>query len=91
MRISAPPFLHPCYYGTDIDSEENLIACHHTMDEIKDIIGADSLGFLPLERLAELVGDNSFCSACFDGSYPTKIYRDSRKNWFEKNQDVLRS
>ena len=44
MRISAPPFLHPCYYGTDIDSEENLIACHHSMEEIAEIIGVDSLG-----------------------------------------------
>ena len=44
MRISAPPFLHPCYYGTDIDSEENLIACPHSMEEIAEIIGVDSLG-----------------------------------------------
>ena len=44
MRISAPPFLHPCYYGTDIDSEENLIACHHSTEEIAEIIGVDSLG-----------------------------------------------
>ena len=43
MRISAPPFLHPCYYGTDIDSEENLIACHHNIREIEEILGVDSL------------------------------------------------
>ena len=46
MRVSAPPFLNPCYYGTDIDSRESLIACHHTVDEIAEIIGVDSLGYL---------------------------------------------
>ena len=55
MRISAPPFLHPCYYGTDIDSEENLIACHHNIREIEEILGVDSLGYLPIEKLGRLV------------------------------------
>ena len=55
MRISAPPFLHPCYYGTDIDSEENLIACHHNMEEIADMIGVDSLGYLGVEKLSKLI------------------------------------
>ncbi len=83
MRISAPPFLHPCYYGTDIDSEENLIANHHTVDEIAEILGADSLGYLPKEDLKYLVGREHFCSACFDGAYPTKIPEDTRKDRFE--------
>ena len=56
MRISAPPFLHPCYYGTDIDSEEHLIACRATVEEIAQRIGADSLGYLPAEALPELAG-----------------------------------
>ena len=84
MRISAPPFLHPCYYGTDIDSQDHLIACHHTIPEIADQIGADSLGYFPAERLGELAGGESFCSACFDGRYPTKVPADSRKNRFEQ-------
>ena len=52
MRISSPPFLHPCYYGTDIDSREHLIACRHTVNEIAEIIGADTLGYLPVEEKA---------------------------------------
>lgn len=83
MRVSAPPFLHPCYYGTDIDSEENLIACHHSIDETAGIIGADSLGYLPIECLGDLVDDNGFCSACFSGDYPTAVPADTRKDRFE--------
>ena len=84
MRVSAPRFLYPCFYGTDIDSRENLIACHHTVPEIAEIIGADSLGFLPVESLGELVGNPDYCSACFDGCYPTHIPADTRKNRFEQ-------
>lgn len=83
MRISAPPFLHPCYYGTDIDSEENLIASNHSLEEIAEIIDADSLAYLPMEGLHELIGCNEYCSACFDGSYPTAIPQDTRKDRFE--------
>ena len=84
MRISSPPFLHPCYYGTDIDSEEHLIACKHTIPEIAQIIGADSLGYLPVESLSELTGNCEFCDACFGGKYPTKIPTDTRKDRFEQ-------
>lgn len=85
IRISAPPFLHPCYYGTDIDSEENLIANHHTVDEIAEILGADTLGFLPLNSLPQLLeGSEQYCSACFDGDYPTAIPTDTRKDRFEE-------
>ncbi len=85
MRISSPPFLHPCYYGTDIDSEENLIACHYSVEEIAKIIGADSLGFLPVEDLASLCGNNEYCSACFSGEYPTNVPVETRKDRFEKH------
>ena len=84
MRISAPPFLHPCYYGTDIDSRDNLIACNHTISEITQMIGVDSLGYLPLENLKELCGSNDYCSACFSGDYPTQIPDDTRKDQFEQ-------
>ena len=84
MRISAPPFLHPCYYGTDIDSEENLIACHHSMEEIAEIIGVDSLGYLPLEKLNQIVDSRDYCAACFNGEYPTTIPKDLRKDRFER-------
>ena len=84
MRISAPPFLHPCYYGTDIDSEENLIASHHSMEEIAEIIGVDSLGYLPLNKLNQLVESEDYCAACFNGEYPTTIPTDIRKDRFER-------
>ena len=85
MRVSAPPFLHPCYYGTDIDSEENLIACSHTVEEIAEQIGVDSLGYFPLDQLQKLAGSPSFCSACFSGQYPTGIPTDVRKDRYEKH------
>ena len=84
MRISAPPFLHPCYYGTDIDSCDNLIACNYTIPEITKMIGADSLGYLPLENLKDLCGSTGYCSACFSGEYPTEIPEDTRKDQFEQ-------
>ena len=84
MRISAPPFTHPCYYGTDIDSEDNLIANHHSVKEIADIIGADSLAFLPVESLSELVGGAGYCDACFTGNYPTPIPEVTAKDRFEE-------
>jgi amidophosphoribosyltransferase len=86
MRVSAPPFRHPCYFGTDIDSRENLIACRHTISEIAQIIGADSLGFLGLDqvtRLAEGPG-LSFCSACFSGQYPVPVPAEKTKYRFEQ-------
>ena len=83
MRISSPPFMHPCYYGTDVDSRENLIACHHSVEEISDIIGADSLGYLPESELENLIGSKNFCSACFNGVYPTPIPDVITKDRFE--------
>lgn len=83
MRISAPPFLNPCYYGTDIDSRENLIACSHSVEEIAAMIGVNSLGYLPEEELKNLIGCDKCCSACFDGNYPTAIPQSSAKYRFE--------
>ncbi len=73
MRVSSPPFLNPCYYGTDIDSKERLIANNHTIDEIRDIIGVDTLGYLGIDdakRIADKSHCKGFCTACFDGEYP---------------------
>lgn len=90
MRISSPPFLFPCYYGTDIDSQENLIACHYSIPEIASMIGADSLGYLPAERLCDLVQGHTYCSACFDGNYPTPIPTDTRKDRFERRLSEIK-
>lgn len=84
MRISAPEFLNPCYYGTDIDSKEHLIANKLNTEQIAKEIGVDSLGFLPIDELKTLVGNTHYCSACFDGNYPTEIPKDTRKNRFER-------
>lgn len=85
MRISAPPFLNPCYYGTDIDSRDMLIACNHTIPEIEEIIGVDSLGYLSVENVTKLTNnpEDTFCSACFNGEYPTAIPCEMGKNRFE--------
>ena len=90
MRISAPPFLHPCYYGTDIDSRDHLIACHHSVEEIAEIIGVDSLGYLPLENLRDLCGNSDYCCACFSGIYPTAVPEDTRKDQFEERLSVAK-
>lgn len=86
MRVSAPPFIAPCYYGTDIDSEENLIANHHAVDEIAHIIGVDSLGYLSSENVVRLteMSPDSFCTACFGGEYPTCIPAGGHKDRFEQ-------
>lgn len=84
LRISAPPFTNPCYYGTDIDSQDKLIACRHTVEEIADIVGADSLGYLPVEALPELAGGGGICSACFGGGYPTPVSTGARRDRFER-------
>lgn len=70
VRISSPPFLHPCYYGTDVPSNHQLIASSHTPEEICQGIGADSLGYLYIEDFQKMVGDLPICKACFDGNYP---------------------
>lgn len=90
MRISSPPFLHPCYYGTDIDSEDHLIACKHTVSEISDMIGADSLGYLPVDKLYSLIENDGFCSACFCGEYPTTVPTDTRKDRFEQKLSLVK-
>nr|WP_307999776.1 amidophosphoribosyltransferase [uncultured Merdimonas sp.] len=73
VRISSPPFLYPCYFGTDVPSNEQLIAHSHTTEEIREMIGADSLGYMKIEKLKEMVGDLGYCDACFSGNYPMEV------------------
>ena len=70
VRISSPPFLWPCYFGTDVPCREQLIAYKHSVDEICAIIGADSLAYLGYERLSQMVDGLEICHGCFDGKYP---------------------
>ena len=90
MRVSAPPFLNPCYYGTDIDSRENLIACKYSPDEIADRIGVDSLGYLSVENVKQIakgVHGSGYCTACFDGRYPTEVPAAPGKTRFESQTE----
>ncbi|MBR1669304.1 MAG: amidophosphoribosyltransferase [Butyrivibrio sp.] len=70
VRISSPPFLYPCYYGTDVPSSSQLIASHHSDEEVCRSIGADSLMYLSLEAFKDMVGDLPLCMACFNNDYP---------------------
>ena len=75
MRSSAPPFISPCYFGTDIPDREELIACHLSVEEIREAMGADSLAFLSLDALHEIAphAECGFCEGCFTGHYPLSI------------------
>jgi amidophosphoribosyltransferase len=76
MRIAAPPTVGPCYYGVDTPSKDQLIACHHSTEEICKYIGADTLSYVSLEGLLESVNDPKqahYCTSCFTGRYPTEI------------------
>ena len=84
VRISSPPFLWPCYFGTDIPERNQLIAYNHTIEEIRDIIGADSLGYLGLERLTELSEGLPICTGCFNGKYPMAPPEDDIRGDYER-------
>ena len=85
VRISSPAFIAPCYFGTDIDSKENLIACKMTNEEICEYIGADSLGYLSVESVKKLAGNSKcdFCVGCFTEKYPIEVPKDMPKDKFE--------
>ncbi len=86
VRVSAPPFISPCYYGTDIDSKKNLIACKMSVEEICKEIGADSLGYLSVEGVKKMAegADCDFCVGCFTEQYPAPVPSESEKSKFER-------
>lgn len=84
VRVSSPPFLYECYFGTDVPSREQLIAYNRTVDEIRDIIGADTLGYLKLERLSEMVNGLPICTGCFNGKYPLEPPKEDIRGSYEK-------
>jgi amidophosphoribosyltransferase len=75
MRISCPPTASPCFYGIDTPTKKELIASTHSVEEIRQFLGADSLGYLSLEGLRRAVGDTQgrYCLACYTANYPTAI------------------
>ncbi len=91
VRISSPPFINPCYYGTDIDSKDKLIACKMSIDEIRQKIGADSLGYLSLDgvkKIAQCMTGCDFCTACFDGIYPAGVPSQSENKYDKFNYHI---
>ena len=84
MRVSSPPFLWPCYFGTDVPAREQLIAYNRSVEEIRQIIGADSLGYLKIERLKELVNGLDICEGCFTGRYPMEPPKDDIRGEYDK-------
>ena len=87
LRIASPAFIDICYFGTDIDSKENLIANGRTVEEIRQIIGADTLEYLSIENLKEITkGCNmdDFCMGCFTGKYPIEVPKEIKKDRFEE-------
>lgn len=81
MRITSPPVVWPCFYGIDTDTQEQLIASSHSVEEVRDFIGADSLAYLSLDALVRSTGapKADFCCACFDGTYPVDIPESVRR------------
>ncbi len=84
MRVSSPPFLWPCYFGTDVPAREQLIAYKHSVEEIRQIIGTDSLAYLKAERLKEIVNNLGICQGCFTGKYPLDPPKEDIRGEFER-------
>lgn len=84
VRISSPPFLWPCYFGTDIPEREQLIAYNRSIEDIRKIIGADSLGYLKVERLEQMVNGLPICKGCFTGTYPMEPPKEDIRGEYEK-------
>ena len=94
MRVSSPPFKYPCYFGTDVDSQENLIACQYeSTDEIAKVIGVDSLAYLSIDATHKIAREASvgFCDGCFTGEYPIEVPKEQPKDKFEEKLNKISS
>ncbi|SHF25965.1 amidophosphoribosyltransferase [Caldanaerobius fijiensis DSM 17918] len=83
LRISAPPVKFPCYFGIDTPSKKELIGSKASVEDIRKMIGADSLGYLSMEGLLSCFKDKGFCTGCFDGNYPIKVPEEGSKFIFD--------
>jgi amidophosphoribosyltransferase len=85
IRLSSPPFRHACFFGTDINNSDFLIANKKTLEEIREEIDADSLGYLSIENVEKVAegADSGFCSGCFSGRYPMEVPRELPKDKFD--------
>jgi amidophosphoribosyltransferase len=84
VRISSPPFLWPCYFGTDVPERDQLIAYNKSIEEIREIIGADSLGYLSIDRLSQMANGLGICKGCFTGNYPITPPTEDIRGEFEQ-------
>jgi amidophosphoribosyltransferase len=86
MRVCAPPIKHPCFMGVDMATSEELLAANNSLEEIRELVGADSLGYLTVKGLLKVVGgtDGGFCDACFTGNYPVPVQLELSKLALEK-------
>ena len=84
VRISSPPFLWPCYFGTDVPAREQLIAYNRSIEDIRKIIGADSLGYLEIGRLEEMSEGLNICKGCFTGVYPLEPPKEDIRGEYER-------
>ena len=84
MRVSSPPFLWPCYFGTDVPAREQLIAYNRTVEEISDLIGTDSLAYLKIERLSKILDGLEICTGCFTGKYPLDPPKEDIRGEYER-------
>ena len=82
VRISSPPVVGSCYFGIDTPHRKHLIAATQSVENIRKVIGADSLGFISIDGLTESIGTdkNRFCLACFDQQYPMDVAEQQQKN-----------
>lgn len=83
VRIASPQIISPCFYGVDISTYEELISAHHSIEEVREKIGADSLAFLSIDALYRVCKRKQLCTACFSGKYPTELY----SSIYEANKD----
>lgn len=84
VRISSPPFLWPCYFGTDVPAREQLIAYNRSIEDIRQIIGADSLAYLDINRLEDLSEGKPICKGCFNGKYPMEPPKEDIRGEYQK-------
>jgi amidophosphoribosyltransferase len=92
MRISCPPTISPCYYGVDTPTKEELIASSKTPEQIREFLGADSLGYVSLANLKQAVHDteNTFCTSCYTGVYPTDLVQLEVGSKSKGNEEIFR-
>ena len=88
MRVSCPPLISPCFYVIDLPTKKELIASNHSIEEIRQFVGVDSLKYLSLEGMlgAMLLPKEEFCTACFTGDYPTSICKPPSKKALERTR-----